>query len=278
MKKIYFYLFSFLLFASCQDDSIDVPGFATEEEAVSFFVPSEGVITVEEADGLVEIVVARTFTTDAAVDVTYSVEEIGATSDDFQFVSERGTVQIPSNQANGIIILETFDNSVFEEEDKIIRLTITNASSGVTLDDSRGRVTSVDIVLVDDDTVASVFSGTYSVNDMFLENSNFPGSPLAPLVGLPGYQLDVTPEEGDETGRRIVFNASPDFFPYFANGTVATLDPDAGSITFDNDPLNISTVRDMIISSNSISTSPFSMQAAGIFGEFGEYQFILTRQ
>lgn len=278
MRKIYLFLFSFLLFISCEVENIEIPSFATDAEAVSFYVPSDGIIAITETDGLHEIIVNRTLASDAAVTVNYSIEEIGATSADYQFISEAGVVQIPSGEASGIIVFETFDNVVGGEDNKIIRLTITDVSSGVIPDDSRGRNTSIDIVLIDNDCPvdASSFMGTYSVAEVFTAGTN-EGLTLGGAFGQ-SYQIEISPESGDATNTRIVLNNSAGFNLYVPDGTSATLDACTGTVVFDSAALNLAAFADFAIDLATFDDTNFVIQADGTLGNFGPYQFIFTRQ
>ncbi len=278
MKRIFLFFVPILaLFASC-NDSIDNPGFATEAEAVSFYVPSDGQYVITESDGLHEIAVVRTLVSDAAVTVNYSIEEIGATSADYSFISERGSVQIPSNQASGLIIFETFNNIVGGEDDKIIRLTITDISSGLELDDSDGRVTTMDIVLVDDDCPvdAASFAGTYSVAEVFTSGVN-EGLTLAGVFGE-FYEMVISADPADATNTRLIFDNNAGANEYLPDGTGATLDACSGNVVFDSGAPLVALFANFSITEATFDDSGFVIQADGTLGNFGPYQFIFTKQ
>jgi hypothetical protein len=91
------------------------------------------------------------------------------------------------------------------------------------------------------------------------------------------YQVEISLDPTDPTQTVFILNNSIGFNQYFVDGSTASLDTCNGTITFSN-PLNLGDFADMVVETTSYTESPAVMIADGPLGNFGPYQFILTKQ
>ncbi|MFT7052319.1 MAG: hypothetical protein ACJAZK_002946 [Psychroserpens sp.] len=117
--------------------------------------------------------------------------------------------------------------------------------------------------------------GTYSVDEVFTSGVNA-GLSLAAAFGE-SYQVEISLDPTDPTQTVFILNNSIGFNQYFVDGSTASLDTCNGTITFSN-PLNLGDFADMVVETTSYTESPAVMIADGPLGNFGPYQFILTKQ
>ncbi|MDB9874471.1 hypothetical protein OAC97_04360 [Flavobacteriaceae bacterium] len=127
-------------------------------------------------------------------------------------------------------------------------------------------------------TIASAFAGTYSVDEVFTDGLN-EGLMVSTVFGE-SYQVELAVMPNDSTGTKMLISTSPGFNDYFIPDTILTFMPD-GTLHFDDtfDPGNpvIAYFRIMEISSSSNDFPSGQLQANGNLGEYGPYQFILTK-
>jgi hypothetical protein len=118
-------------------------------------------------------------------------------------------------------------------------------------------------------------SGTYDVDEVFTSGVNA-GLSLAAAFGE-SYQVELTLDPTDLTQTRFILSNSPGFDQYFVNGTTASLDTCNGTVTYPA-TLNLGAFANMSVTSTSYTESPAVFVADGTLGNFGPYQFILTKQ
>lgn len=123
------------------------------------------------------------------------------------------------------------------------------------------------------------FIGTYSVAEQFTAGINAPLG-LTDFFGE-NYQVELAlMSNEDGSGNMMQISTSTGFNDYFFPDTILTFEPD-GSLYFDDtfDPGNpvIALFRIMDVTSSSYDYTSGVLQANGELGEFGPYQFILTK-
>ncbi|MFD2915500.1 hypothetical protein [Psychroserpens luteus] len=118
--------------------------------------------------------------------------------------------------------------------------------------------------------------GIYSVDEVFTSGTN-EGLSLAAAFGE-SYQVEAVLDPNDPTQIKFILTNSIGFNEYFGAGTVATLDTCNGTVSFTS-PLSLGGgFADMAVTSTSYTESPAVITADGELGNFGPYQFILTKQ
>ena len=127
-------------------------------------------------------------------------------------------------------------------------------------------------------TVAYTFEGVFSVDEVFTAGVN-EGLTLSGAFGE-SYQIELAIMPNDDTNTKMLISTSAGFNDYFIPDTILTFMPD-GTLHFDDtfDPGNpvIRFFRIMEITSSSSNFLNGTLQADGELGEFGPYQFILTK-
>ena len=127
-------------------------------------------------------------------------------------------------------------------------------------------------------TVAYTFEGVFSVDEVFTAGVN-EGLTLSGAFGE-SYQIELALMPNDDTNTKMLISTSAGFNDYFIPDTILTFMPD-GTLHFDDtfDPGNpvIRFFRIMEITSSSSNFLNGTLQADGELGEFGPYQFILTK-
>ncbi|TXE15552.1 hypothetical protein ES692_16060 [Psychroserpens burtonensis] len=121
----------------------------------------------------------------------------------------------------------------------------------------------------------AAIEGTYDVDEVFTSGVNA-GLSLAAAFGE-SYQVEISLDPTDLTQTIFILTNSIGFNQFFVDGSTATLDTCNGTITF-SDPLNLGDFADMVVEVTSYTESPAVMIADGPLGNFGPYQFILTKQ
>lgn len=181
-----------------------------------------------------------------------------------------------ATRANAAIVLN-FSNIANISDQIIFDVVLTGvdvAGVGVGVDDS--SITTFRISTpcpIDINGIA----GTYDVSEVFTSGVN-EGLSLAAAFGE-SYQLELTVNTNDLTGTQVFINNSPGFDVYINNGTIATFDTCGGTVSFSADPLPVGGgFAGFAITSTSYTESPFMITADGTLGNFGPYQFILTKQ
>ncbi|GAA4268091.1 hypothetical protein [Hyunsoonleella aestuarii] len=136
------------------------------------------------------------------------------------------------------------------------------------------RLTSVRIEIC---PLFTEFKGTFSVTENFIEGSPFAGSPLGSFFGE-SYQVEIA----SLTDTRFLITASSGFDSFLWPDTVMTLgDCETGPVSFDDaiDPVSpvIAFFRLMTVESASLDYVNKTITCTGVLGEFGPYQFVLTK-
>ena len=162
---------------------------------------------------------------------------------------------------------------------KLVTLTIVSASSNNFVIGFPGPDqlnSSTEITIVDDDCPIDYagWEGTFSVDEVFTAGQN-QGLSLAAAFGE-RYLLDISQYENDPTGFTYNINNAEGADQYFPNGTKVVFDSCGGTLRF-NQPLDVALFADMTIEEATFDESNFSMTASGPLGNFGPYEFILTK-
>lgn len=123
------------------------------------------------------------------------------------------------------------------------------------------------------------FVGTYTVEEMFTGPPNAPNG-LSFFFGET-YQLELSVNPDDVTETQMIMSNSIGFSPYIGEGTVMTFDTCNFSVSFDPEaPILRPGTGDypFAVISSSYDDVAKIIQVNGTAGNFGDYQFILTKQ
>lgn len=122
----------------------------------------------------------------------------------------------------------------------------------------------------------TALAGSYSVDEVFTSGIN-EGLSLAAAFGQ-SFQIEIGLDPSDITQSNVIISNTTGFDTYIVDGTVMTFDTCNGTVTFDSSPLNIGLFADLTITSAVYSENPPVITVDGTLGNFGPYQFILTKQ
>ncbi len=206
------------------------------------------------------------------LNINYTLEPVQG--DFSSIVTTDSSVYVdPSDIYRNAAVTLNFSGVADLSEIVIFDVVLTSVSNGVNVgvDDSsitRFRISTPCPLDVD------AMEGSYDVAEVFTSGIN-QGLSLATVFGE-SYQVDVTLDPTDVTQTRFILTNSPGFDQWFVNGDTATLDTCNGTVTFTS-PLLLGAFANMAVEVTSYSESPAMIQADGTLGNFGPYQFILTK-
>lgn len=274
IKKInsYIFIFCLLLLAGCDPTEnviTEIPATGFIQVASETGSVSEGAANVE-----IDVLYGGTSNTDG-VTVRYTL-----TSDDpSRYIDVTGgTVEIPSGQFSGKIIIEPVNNATTDGNLNIAVTLTTDSSVPVGLVGGVNNVTQ-NLTLIDDDCPIAIndWVGTYTVEEVFSEGGTNAGLTLAGAFGE-SYQIELALDPTDTDGIRLVVTNSAGFNTYIPNGTVITFDTCNALVSYSSSPLNIAGFANLTIANTAYNESAFSISTDGSLGNFGAYEFKLTKQ
>ena len=215
-------------------------------------------------------------------DITVSYELVPVQGDFSSIVSTTGNTisfeSVPTTSSGNPKVqpITLFFSGVDQLEETVIFDVVLTAvdNNGVTIGLNDSSLTSYRISTpcpLDRDAVV----GTYSVSEVFTSGVN-QGLSLAGAFNE-SYQVEVTLDPSDLTQTIFVLTNSIGFNQYFVDGSTATYDTCNGTVSF-TDPLNLGDFADMTVETATFTTDPAVITADGTLGNFGPYQFILTKQ
>jgi hypothetical protein len=121
----------------------------------------------------------------------------------------------------------------------------------------------------------AAIEGVYDVAEVFTSGTN-EGLTFAGVFDQ-SYQVEISIDPNDLTQTIFFINNSIGFNTYFVDGTTVAFDTCSGTVVF-SDPLNLAGFEDMTVETTSYTESPTVITADGPLGNFGPYQFVLTKQ
>jgi hypothetical protein len=275
MKKYIYILFASLgLLASCEEDLVIYdPGAGYVQFSSTSATITEG--APEGPDVTTVLVGAGENPNGVTVNFTVTAD------DPSRFVVEPadGTLEIPAGEFDGEITITPVDNVVVDGDMEIVIELTTGSSLPVGIDGTGNESNVRTVTLIDDDCPVDLgqFTGTFDVAEVFTSGTN-EGLTLAGAFGE-SYQIEMTPQPGDETGTKVVITNSAGFNEYIPDGTVMTLLPCPGQVEFSPLPLSIAAgFADLAIEEATFNESGGSVTVSGPLGGFGPYEFVLTKQ
>lgn len=225
-------------------------------------------------DLIVNMTVSYTFVEDT--ELTSAGEDASA---DFTLNKDISSLVIPAGKASTSFML-TAINDLSAKGDKQIVFEITGTSSGnfkLGQQDSQiGK--SLTITANDDDCpiALSDWIGIYTVDEVFTAGGN-EGLTLAGAFGE-SYELEFTALASDPTGTKVVITNTAGNDTYIADGTVMSFITCTGEVSFDSAPLNLALFANLTIQVSSYTEGSKVISASGPLGNFGPYEFVLTKQ
>lgn len=122
----------------------------------------------------------------------------------------------------------------------------------------------------------NALAGSYAVDEVFTDGINA-GLSLAAAFGE-SYQMEVSLDPTDITESRVILNNAAGADVFIPDGTTMSFDTCNGTVTFDPLPVNLAAFADMAITSAVYTEDPPIITVSGTLGNFGPYEFILTKE
>ncbi len=187
------------------------------------------------------------------------------------------TVTIPAGSASSQFVLRSNDD-LFSSGDKQVVFTITSADGAKIGLGNSGIGKSLTLTIVDDDCPITIadWVGTYTVEEVFTSGAN-EGLTLAGAFDET-YELVLALAPNDATGTKVVITNAPGANVYMANGTVMTFITCTKQVAFDPLPLRLALFANLNITASEYNEGQLKITVSGPLGNFGPYQFILTKQ
>lgn len=272
MRKIVFILaVSLGLLTACEEDLL-------------VFDTETGFVQLSSATGEIEEAAASPIVTSVllgsgenASGVTVNFTVTAADPSRFTVEPSNGVLEIPAGQFSGDITITPVDNVIVDGNMDITISLESSSSVPIGVGAEGMELTSRTITLVDDDCPVDIdaFVGTFSVSEVFTAGTN-EGVTLAGAFGE-SYQIEMVAQPGDVTGTKLVITNSAGFNQYIPDGTVMTLQACPGTVSFGGPSLNIAAFADLTIEEATFNETQGSVKVSGPLGNFGPYEFVLTR-
>lgn len=260
-----------LVFTSCEKNEVPVIDYG---EGFLQLSSTTGTLSEDSTEpAITTVMLGNDGTNPNGVTVNFTV----TSSDESRYTvtPNSGTIEIPAGEFSADILVEPIDNfDVDGDIDVVIELT---ESSDLPLGIAgEGLVAkSRTITLVDNDCPvdSDAFVGTFMVEEVFTSGQN-EGLSLAAEFDEE-YQIELTPQPGDLSGTKfIISNVVDTFIP---EGTVLTLLSCSGTVSFGSETINLAVFADLTIESAVYDEEASSITVTGPLGNFGPYEFKLTR-
>ena len=297
LKNISLLLLILTLTVSCDSNSGDDLGYSAQEERGWIQFPESNpdvIVVIKEETGVIDLGVnIQVPTTSRDLAITYELQSITGLDPNTVF-SNNGVTVAPAGKTSypgpdnvtgkeySYLAPITIDIAELESinmtETMVFDVVLTATSSPKITVGLEGNTFPVTQRIIIHPTVAYSFEGVFSVSEMFTAGPNA-GVTLSNVFGQ-SYQVELALMPNDDTGTKMVISTSPGFNDYFIPDTILTFMPD-GTLHFDDtyDPGNpvIAFFRIMKLTSSSSNFLNGTLQADGDLGEYGPYQFILTK-
>lgn len=297
LKKFSLLLLILTLTVSCDSNSGDDLGYSAQEERGWIQFPETNpsiIVAVKGVTGVIDLGVdIQVPTTSSDLTISYTLKSISGLDPNTVF-SNNGVTVAPAGKTSypgpdnvtgkeysylapiAIDIAEL--ESVNLTEPMLFDVVLTDTSSSKITVGLAGDTFPVTQRIIIHPTVAYIFEGVFSVDEVFTAGVN-EGVTLSGFFGE-SYQVELALMPNDDTKTKMVISTSTGYNDYFIPGAILTFMPN-GTIFIDDtfDPGNpvIAFFRIMEVSSSSLDIENGTIQADGELGEFGPYRFILTK-
>ncbi len=275
MKKtsIFSFLAAALFLVSCQD--VETPDLGVDEQWLQF---GEGSYEVAEnaPQPLVVTIYYAAENNPNGVSVDYTVTS--SNPDRYELASQTGTVEIPAGEFSADILIDPVDNFTSDGDAEVLLELSSDSDIPVGIAGEGMFNQSTTVTIIDDDCPVDIesFVGTYAVTEEFTSGTNA-GLTLAGAFGET-YQIEVSLAPGDETGTQLLLSNSEGANQYFEPGTVITLKTCSKTFSFNNGNPDIAAgFGTLSVTGTSYDEEAKAITASGPLGNYGPYQFLLTK-
>lgn len=253
-------------------------------EWVNFSSQTANVSEANEADGI-DITLVRS-SADEALTVTLAVESENLdtgedASSDFSVNPSSLEVTFDAGEyETDITVLPVNNNAA--DGDKLVTISIASVSNSdinIGYEGPDALNSSVDLTIIDDDCPLDFegWIGTYSVQEVFTAGTN-EGLSLAAAFGET-YQVELAQDPDDPSGFTYLITNSDGANQFFVDGTTMNFNSCGGTVTInDGAPFNLALFANMNVESAVFVEADFEITVSGTLGNFGAYEFVLTKQ
>ena len=265
------YLLAVGLMVSCERTEIEVldpgNGFVQVNNAT-------GQISEGSADPAVIDILFGGSSNENGITVKYTIE-----SDDASRFTDLsgGSVTIPAGEFSTQILIQPIDNNR-SDGDVALNVILSNESSvAVGIGGGVNNAAKL-LTIVDNDCPIGIndFVGTYTVEEVFSEGGGNAGLTLSGAFGE-SYQIQMNLDPNDDSGTKLIITNSDGFDTYIPNGVIMSFDTCNGIVSFDQ-TLNIALFADLTLAETAYNEGSYVIEANGTLGNFGAYEFKLTKQ
>lgn len=272
MKRVYFILSIMILTFSCQD--IENPALGSDSQWIQFEKSTDNVSEATPEPKQVAVLYASDANPNG-IDVNFSYT--ASTPDGYAVEPANGVVTIPAGEFVGYITI-TPVNDLIAGDNIVLNFTIENNSMPVGIA-GQGiyNVTSEVTIIEDDCPIASNdWEGDYSVTEVFTSGVN-EGLTLAGAFGE-SYLVHLSLDTTDPTGTKFNLSNALGFNVYFDAGTTLTFLTCTKQVQFNPTTPRLAEFAEFTNEISNYVDDTFTIKCNGSLGNYGPYEFVLTKQ
>ncbi len=274
IKRLFIVACGSILLTGCGDAEEVI--FETPEGFLQM-VSSSGSVQENSTSEIISTVVFGGPTTTSDITVNYTV----TSSDPSRYTVSpaSGTLTIPAGEFTADIAIQPIDN--FDEDGNApVTITLLPSSSRPVGVGGEGNVSVSKVVtIIDNDCPIDIdsFVGTYTVAEVFSDGGVNAGLSLAGAFGR-SFQMEIGLAPGDLSGTKVVLTNSAGFDTFINDGTVVSFITCEGTIEFDAGDPALANFAVIDVTSTSYNESSNVIAVNGPLGNFGPFEFTLTKQ
>lgn len=257
---------------SCQD--LETPSLGLDSQWIQFENGTESISEAITGPGQVAILYSAATNPDG-VDVNFTYT--ASVPDGYTVEPANGVVTIPAGEFVGYISIIPV-NDLVAGEDIILDFSIANNSIPVGIAGQGIYNVMTQVTIVEDDCpIASAdWVGSYSVTEVFTSGVN-EGLTLAGAFGE-SYLVQMAQVPGDPTGTQFTLSNAPGFNVWFDAGTTVTFLTCSKQVVFNPTMPRLAEFAAFTNQTSNYVDDTFTIKCNGPLGNFGPYEFVLTKQ
>ena len=257
---------------SCED--IENPALGSDSQWIQFEKSEDNVSEATPEPKQVAVLYAADSNPNG-IDINFSYT--ASTPDGYTVEPANGVVTIPAGEFVGYITV-TPVNDLVAGEDIVLNFTIENTNLPVGIAGQGIYNVSTELTIIEDDCPidSANWVGTYSVNEVFTSGVN-EGLTLAGAFGE-SYLVQLAQVAGDPTGTQFTVSNVPGFNVYFDAGTTITFLTCTKQVQFNPAAPRLAEFAVFTNQTSNYVDDTFTIKCNGPLGNYGPYEFVLTKQ
>lgn len=209
------------------------------------------------------------------------VIEFEVTSDDpSRFMVVSGTsITVPAGETSGEIVIQPIDNFNTDGDAQVVVALSTSNTFNIGVAGDGNFSVSRTITISDDDCPIAIndFVGLYNVSEVFSAGGTNAGLTLVNALGR-SFLLEFSLNPNDATGTQVIINTPAGFDQFLPNGTVLSFLTCTAEFELDSNPIRTGDFANQTLTTTSYVESSFTLSGSGPLGNFGAYEWVLTKQ